>query len=274
MRAVFLLFVYLLSACSSMTPEVRRNRADALAFAKSWQPLRLSTHNFVLAAYVPAPIKASKVLTIYIEGDGLAWLNREQSSDDPTPLQPIALQLALQHVQGAAAYLARPCQYVSDLDRRGCDVSYWTDRRFAPPVIDASSQAIDELKRRYEADALVLVGYSGGGAVAALVAAGRHDVVRLVTVAGNLDHRFWTVLHRVTPLTGSLNPADAWNSLQGISQLHFVGSADVNITPEVVSAYLSRFPIAYRPEMQVVPNVDHSCCWVKQWTKLSLHAFP
>jgi hypothetical protein len=45
--------------------------------------------------------------------------------------------------------------------------------------------------------------------VASLVAARRHDVVRLVTVAGNLDHLAWTTLHGVSPLTGSLNPADA-----------------------------------------------------------------
>jgi hypothetical protein len=66
-------------------------------------------------------------------------------------------------------------------------------------VISASNQAVDALKQRYGAQEIVLVGYSGGGAVAALVAARRTDVVRLVTVAGNLDHLAWTHLHSVPP---------------------------------------------------------------------------
>jgi hypothetical protein len=274
MRVLTLLFVLLLAACNSMTPEVRRSQADALALARGWQPLRLSTPNFVLAAYVPASVKASKVLTVYIEGDGLAWLDRAQASDDPTPRQAVALQMALQHVQGPAVYLARPCQYVSGPDQRGCDVSYWTGRRFSAEVVDASSQAIDALKRRYAADELVLVGYSGGGAVAALVAARRRDVVRLVTVAGNLDHKAWTTFHGVTPLTGSLNPADAWKDLQNIPQLHFAGGADANITPDMLAAYLSRFPMAQRPGIHVLADVDHACCWAKRWAELSLRAFP
>lgn len=273
MRVLILLLYLLLTACTSMTPEERRHNADALATEKGWQQLRLTTHDFVLTAYGPATT-TSKILTVYIEGDGLAWLNRKQASDDPTPRNPVALELALQHAHGVAVYLARPCQYVAVADQQGCDVAYWTDRRFAPKVIDASSLAIDALKHRYGAEKLVLVGYSGGGAIAALVAARRQDVVRLVTVAGNLDHLAWTTLHGVSPLTGSLNPTDAWEALQNIPQLHFVGGNDSNITTTTVSAYRSRFPLARRPEVQVMSDFDHTCCWVKQWPKLSSQAFP
>ncbi|GAB2181920.1 hypothetical protein DLREEDagrD3_21430 [Denitratisoma sp. agr-D3] len=45
---------------------------------------------------------------------------------------------------------------------------------------------------------LTLVGYSGGAA--ALLAARCSDVVRLVTIAGNLDHRAWTRYHHITTL--------------------------------------------------------------------------
>lgn len=74
------------------------------------------------------------------------------------------MELALQHAHGVAVYLARPCQYAADADQQGCDVTYWTDRRFATQVIDASTLAIDALKQRYTAEKLILVGYSGGGA--------------------------------------------------------------------------------------------------------------
>jgi dienelactone hydrolase len=263
----------LICACSSLSPAERRLHAQALARAQGWQSLRLPTRDFVLAAYAPAQVSASSVLTIYIEGDGLAWLSPSQASDDPSPRSPVALQLALQHARGPAAYLARPCQYVEGPDRRGCNTAYWTERRFAQPVIDASNEAIDALKQRFGAEQLVLVGYSGGAAVAALVAARRTDVARLVTVAGNLDHQAWTRLHGLSPLTGSLNPADAWAALQHIPQLHFIGARDTNITAEAVSSYLARFPPGRRPSMVVVPDFDHSCCWVEQWPALSLQAF-
>ncbi|MDC8757874.1 alpha/beta fold hydrolase [Janthinobacterium fluminis] len=262
----------LLAACAAPAPDTRREHADSLAAAAGWQRLTLPADDFVLAAYGPAAA-AGPTLTVYIEGDGLAWLSRARASDDPTPRRPLALELALRHGQGPAAYLARPCQYVDAEARRGCDVAYWTGRRFAPQVVAASSQAIDALKRRYGATQLVLVGYSGGGAVAALVAARRSDVARLVTVAGNLDHAAWTALHGVPPLAGSLNAADDWAALQHIPQWHFIGASDGNVGAGIAAAYAARFPAARRPHLQVVPGFDHSCCWAEQWPALSAPAF-
>lgn len=273
-RILTLLMLCALAACAGIAPETRRQHSAALASAQGWQALRIATRDFVLAAYVPATTTAEQTLTVYIEGDGMAWLSRSQASDDPTPRQPLALELAMRQARGTAVYLARPCQYVEGAARRGCDVAYWTERRFAPQVIEASSEAIDTLKLRYGAEHLILVGYSGGGAVAALVAARRSDVVRLVTVAGNLDHRAWTIEHGVLPLTGSLNPADDWAALQHIPQLHFVGATDANVSTSVVAAYLARFPEHRRPDMQVVPGADHSCCWAQQWPALSSQALP
>lgn len=262
------LLMIVLSACTSIAPQARRQNADTLATAHNWQKLPLPAGDFILIAYVPSAITASETLTVYMEGDGLAWLSPSRPSDDPTPRDPIALKLALQHASGAAAYLARPCQFVEANNARGCITDYWTERRFAPEAIEASNQAIDALKQRFHADRLVLVGYSGGGAIAALVAARRQDVARLVTVAGNLDHVAWTTLHRVSSLEGSLNPADAWRDLQRIPQIHFVGAKDKNISVEVAHAYRARFPADARPPLKIVPNADHACCWADRWPAL------
>ena len=54
-------------------------------------------------------------------------------------------------------------------------------------VVRVSKQAIDTLKQQFQSEEIVLVGYSGGGAIAALVAARRADVADLISVAGNLD---------------------------------------------------------------------------------------
>lgn len=264
----------IMTACVGVSGQDRRINANTLAAAQHWQAVRLVSDQFVLISYMPIAPPKSEQLTLYIEGDGFAWRTRSLASDDPTPIKPVGLQLALRQSNGAVAYLARPCQYVNDKDAQGCTTSYWTNQRFAPEVIEATNQAISQLKKTFGAKKLVLVGYSGGGAVAALVAAKRSDVAQLITVAGNLDHQAWTSLHKVPPLIGSLNAADAWQTLQNIPQLHFVGADDHNISAEVTKSYIARFPPEKRPAMRVIQGFDHACCWVEQWPELSLSIMP
>ncbi len=247
--------------------EERRGLADKLTARRDWQKAILKTREFDLVAYLPAIIKEAEKLTVYIEGDGFAWSSKSQASSDPTPLDPIALKLGLMHQDGNAAYLARPCQFI-DAESSGCSRRYWTNMRYAPEVISATRQAIDALKIRFGASRLTLVGYSGGGAVAALVAARSIDVERLVTVAGNLDHRAWTSYQRITPLDGSLNPADHIGTLRNVPQLHFVGANDTNITPAIIKDFLGLFPAAQRPAVVVKPGFDHRCCWVAHWPEI------
>jgi pimeloyl-ACP methyl ester carboxylesterase len=177
------------------------------------------------------------------------------------------LRLALAQPTGNVVYLARPCQFV-DTDAPGCAQRYWTEARFAPEVVGATGQAIDVLKRHAGARRLMLVGYSGGGAVAALVAARRDDVERLVTVAGNLDHRTWAAFHHLSPLTESLNPADEVDALRRIPQLHFVGSRDTVIPPRQAVDFAALFPAGQRPMIRVEAGFDHRCCWAEQWKNL------
>lgn len=265
---LFLGALVLLAGCVNLSPESRWQHAEQLAKKADWRKLRIPTDKFVFSAYVKKSQVQADILTIYIEGDGLAWLTPSQASTDPTPRNPVGLQLALRHPRGEVAYLARPCQYVAAEDARNCRQGYWTDQRFAAEVITASNQAISMLKQRVGASKLVLVGYSGGGAVAALVAARRKDVAQLITVAGNLDHRAWTTQHQVPPLTGSLNPADAWQALVSLPQRHFVGARDMVVSSAVVEAYASRFPAPQRPLIIAIPDFDHVCCWVEQWPEI------
>ena len=236
--------------------------------AAGWQSILLPSGEFPLFGFIPKELHDSALLTIYIEGDGLAWITPAQASQNPTPIHPVALQLALRHPSGAAAYLARPCQYVEGADFRNCQKMWWTDRRFATEVVQATDRAVDQLKQRVHAQYIELIGYSGGGAIAALLTAQRKDVMRLVTVAGNLDHAAWTKQHHVAPLIGSLNPADAWQALSDVPQVHFVGGNDGIVSPEVAKAYVARFPADKRPAVRVIEGFDHACCWVEQWPML------
>jgi dienelactone hydrolase len=257
-----------LAGCATNHLDERQAATARIATDAGWQRFTVETGSFALAGFAPPQLKRNGTLTIYIEGDGLAWLDAETPSFNPTPLDPVALRLALNDPSGHAVYLARPCQYVTGKMRHGCAMKYWTGSRFSPAVIEATDQAINQLKQRTGSSTLILVGYSGGGAVAALVAARRQDVRALITVAGNLDPVKWAQLLRVAPLQGSLNPADAWQSLQRIPQYHFVGGADKMVPPAVALAYQSRFPPGQRPAVHIVDGYTHACCWDRNWPEL------
>lgn len=258
----------LLAACVSVpTPAARLASADALAASRGWQARAVDTGMFRLITWAPTSFAADDALAIYIEGDGLAWIASDLPSADPTPVSPLALQLALAQPAGNAAYVARPCQYV-DAAQTGCASRWWTAQRFAPDVIEAVDRAVDALKVQAGARRLTLVGYSGGGAVAALVAARRSDVERLVTVAGNLDHGAWTRHHRLPPLDGSLDAADVRDALRRVRQWHFAGGRDTVVPAFIAEGFAAGFPVDTRPVVRRVADNDHRCCWAEQWPRL------
>ena len=244
----------------------RRVEADQLAQSANWHQMSIHTTHFDFEAFVPNRPNREPEVTIYIEGDGAAWKNKYKPSDDPTPNDPVALKLALAQPTGYAMYLGRPCQYTGR-GAVGCDQKYWTNERFAEAVIAGSSEALDVLKRQSGATQIRLVGFSGGGSVATLVAARRHDIVQLVTVSGNLNVTQWVLLHSLTPLDG-LDPIDVAKKLPRLPQLHFVGSADENTTLALVRSFADKIPKPNKAEVIVKEGNKHNCCWANQWPLL------
>src|SRR5690606_9834760 len=155
------------------------------------QALRLQGDTFQLRALLRQG-GAARDLRVYLEGDGAAWPSAFRPPRDPTPRRPLVLRLAEQDPAAAVAYLARPCQYLDSDGLAGCSVAYWTDRRYAVEVLEALDQALDQLKARSGARHLRLVGYSGGGVLATLLAQRRDDVSELVTLAAPLAVNEWT----------------------------------------------------------------------------------
>ncbi len=244
----------LASACNLTEPHMglRRNTFDTRTFSlASW-------HTDLEAA-------EGKYLSVYIEGDGLAWISFSKASSDPTPLNPMGLKLFLQDPSPDKIYLARPCQFVPGPD---CRREYWTGSRFAPEVIYAFDQVLDKIKERYHPSGFFVYGYSGGGAVAALLAARRNDVRGLVTIAGNLDTDHWTNLHRLTPLKRSLNPADAAADLADLPQIHLIGGKDWNVDVSVFRSFAARFPHKRQLQYKVFPEFDHSNGWDLHWSAI------
>ncbi|MFM2111810.1 MAG: hypothetical protein RLZZ271_470 [Pseudomonadota bacterium] len=267
-RLASVLVLALLGACAAPTPQDRNATIDQLALANGWHKVRLATNAFALTAYVPDALPKTRQLTIYIEGDGLSWESRYKPSADPTPVHATALELAIKH-PGAAVYLARPCQATAPADWGRCNVQWWTSHRFGEPVIESSSQAIDQLKAAAGAGRIVLVGYSGGGAVAALLAARRNDVDALVTVAGTLDHEWMSAHHKTDRLYGSLNPADMTAQLQRVPQWHLMGGQDKIIPSELTRSFVSRLSRDAPVRVEEVADYGHQCCWADGWPPIA-----
>lgn len=266
-RALPVAAMLLLMSCTSIpTPGERHQAADALVQARHWHGVDIATSTFNLQAYVPDTFAKDEHLTIYLEGDGFAWVNASQPSSDPTPLNPVALQMALAQPSGNAAYLARPCQYLTDRDN--CRQRYWTNARFAEEVVASLDQAVDQLKTQAGAQELTLVGYSGAGALALLLAARRDDVRNIITVAGNLDPAAWTEYHHVSPLDGSLNPTGQLMRLARIPQVHLSGANDSVVPTVLTSRFVAAYPKGSPVSARVIPGYTHSCCWARDWPQL------
>ena len=63
--------------------------------------------------------------------------------------------------------LGRPCYYVQN---NNCDPSLWTNARYSERVVDIMAYAIRDFITRFEISSVRLIGYSGGGSLAMLLA--------------------------------------------------------------------------------------------------------
>lgn len=248
-------------------------REDGRSLVRNAQQSDFTPHYFDTTKFVLfgmlrlSPVASSppdSVLQVYIEGDGYAWQSRRRPSSDPTPHNPVSLRLALADRSGhPVLYLARPCQFVEGPNARMCRVNYWTGARLAPEVIQSLSQAIDQAKSLAKAQRVALVGYSGGGGAAALLAAQRADIVFLGTIAGNLDHEAWTRLHGVSPLRDSLNPLESAPQVRDLPQIHLSSSADNVIPPSISQKFCQA---AHTPaSCKIIDKIGHNGAWEDLW---------
>ena len=262
---MLLLTAGLLTGCQSFSPERSIQAARQLAQSHGFTHDRFDTGQFPLSVYHRGLDSRSDQLVIYIEGDGRSFVTRRRVSPNPTPADPVALKMAVADPSSAVAYIARPCQFNQTLPD-ACKPRYWTSHRYAEAVITAMNEAVNSLKKRSGAPKLGLVGYSGGGTVAALLAERRADIAWLVTVAANLDHAAWTEWHGDTPLHGSLNPVDRTEQLAEVSQLHIAGSEDETVPPVLIRRFIEKLPAGTPVEFMLATGVEHHG-WPAFWQR-------
>jgi pimeloyl-ACP methyl ester carboxylesterase len=250
-----------LLACTSIhdRPYIAESTAQQSGFTKKL----VNAGQFTLTTYSKSSDKNAEILNIYIEGDGSAFQRKNRISPDPTPKTPVALELAVRDPNASVLYIARPCQYLDSELLKKCEPKYWSSHRYSEEAISAINDVINLNKSTHKK--IALVGYSGGGSIAVLLAERRQDIAWLVTIGANLDHELWTNLHDVTPLYGSLNPADYATSIQELPQLHLIGEKDKTVPVSVSHAYLNKATDRRNIQLKTIPGFDHQCCWTKIW---------
>ncbi len=251
------LLLFLFSACSNLHNDAPLQQAAAHGF----QRIDIQTGEFPLLSlqHLQEP---TGLIRIYIEGDGQAWKTRRIPSDDPTPNEPLALELALADAAPNVVYLARPCQYIKSA---ACQPEIWTNAKYSDSVINSMVAAVKQIAGDHPIE---LVGYSGGGTIALLVAAQLPQVTSIRTVAGNLDPAAHVALHGLAPLTGSHNPNEFAERLSKIPQLHFVGAEDDNVPVTIAESYQQQLGNTHCSKIIDVMSATHSTSWVEYWAAL------
>jgi len=261
-------FLLLIVGCGYLVPTYneRVNTLESLLSAQDLKKEIIKTRYFDLyTVHKDLFTCRDKTANIYIEGDGLSWITSHIPSNNPTPVNPVALKLALQDKNQCTIYMARPCQYINT---HNCKTEIWANKRFSMEVIKSYNEALNNIRKRYKITSYKLFGYSGGGAIATILAAKRDDISNLITISGNLDTDYWTKLHHISPLKGSLNPANFSKELSKVKQLHLIGGKD-NIVPfTVFKSFLNKFEDKKNIEFKLFKKFNHNCCWVKNWTKI------
>jgi len=137
-------------------------------------------------------------------------------------------------------------------------------------VIESMNATLDDIKQRHKITGFHLIGFSGGGNVAALLTERRDDVVSLRTVAGNLDHKLQSQIHDVSLMSHSLNAKDIAQNVSHIPQIHYVGEKDNIIHVQIVQSYKKAARSQDCIQIEVVPDMYHTSGWENIWPELIL----
>ena len=248
----------------------------------------IATKPIPIVIYKKIAAKNRSRLYIYIEGDGQPWDKGYWPASDPNTRKSVVLPLLaqqllqqsplkqsplkqsplkqspLKHAEYNAIYLARPC-YAWKTMPKNCTHFFWTSGRYSETVVDILNQGMDAIKQQYNINQFVLVGHSGGGTLAMLLAARRKDISAIITLSANLNHSAWTHYFGYLPLSDSLNPATQQTLPKKIPRWHLIGEQDHTIPSHITYQAGQKDPYAH---LTLYTHFDHSCCWQIIWESI------
>lgn len=257
MRVLLLLIVLVLGGCASPAQNFNQYAAR-LGFDRQL----ITGVGFQHVVYLKqglAPV--GSILHVYLDGDGTPWLGRNLAASDPTPHELLMLDLMAKDPV-SSVYLGRPC-YLGLSSSVLCTPRLWTSARYSRKVVDSMTAALNNISGAYSG--LVLIGYSGGGTLAMLMAQNLRKTEAVITVAANLDTERWAALHHQPALSESLNPAKREALPSAIRQMHFAGAEDSNVPPQLIQTAIAQQKQA---RFTVYKGQDHACCWREVWPEI------
>jgi poly(3-hydroxybutyrate) depolymerase len=256
-RSSTFLLALVLAACSTNARRVEELAAKGGLTGHAYQAGAFRT----LIYMKPDAGTGAEPLVIFFEGDGQLRTTSLEPFVDTSPKRPLALELALE-TPARVAYIVRPCHAGERNDN--CDLDQWRTARYSSAVVDSLVASVKAAARLANAREVELVGYSGGGPLAILVAERLDNVTNVITIAANLDTDAWAAHHGYPALSRSLNPALS-DRPHGWSELHLFGTRDDVVPQSLGIRYFERRPEA---RQRAIEGVDHACCWVERWPEL------
>ncbi len=194
---------------------------------------------------------------VYIEGDGRPVNRYGKPSLDPTPKRSLVLEWMQQDPE-PALYLGRPCHFINNDPH--CNPVQWTLARYSEDTVTSMKKA---LQQQLPPDQpITLIGHSGGGTLAVLLAARLPNPVQVVTLAGNLQVDKWTKYHQFTPLNRSLDPATQPVLPPCIAQWHLAGANDTQVLWQWIEQFSQNQPNSV---FQKLDGTDHRQNWPLWW---------
>jgi hypothetical protein len=231
---------------------------------ESWTGLDqavIQSHGFSLLS-LTNEMGAGSVLHVYIEGDGQPWVGGKIAAD-PGPYKLTSLSL-MQQDSNPSIYLGRPCyfQHVTGL-QKNCHPALWTRARYSQQVVDLMVNALVFHPELASYDEWVLIGHSGGGTLAYLMAQQLPKVDKVIAISSNLDVNAWVEYHQYAPLDQSLDPAKL-QSKKRLELVYLAGGKDKNVPLELNRTFLNKV----NAQIILRDEYDHKCCWEKEWRKI------
>ena len=236
---------------------------DELVEQNNLQESIVSGNTYRHVVFRPASLSGGSRLNVYVGGDGIPWDNGRRPSADPTPKNALTIKLMILD-DTDAVFVGRPC-YFGLVQNKECSVADWTSGRYAEKIVASMTSVINQLAIEGGYEEVVLIGYSGGGALARLVAPHVSRVVGLLTISGNLDTAEWTSARGFLPLTDSVNPAATPPLSANLLHVQAIGQRDSVVPKSVTDSYA-----AHNSNLVVwtFSDFDHACCWADEWISI------
>ena len=248
-RGALFSYLALLSACS-----LNNGHPGTPAQQLQTRSLTLAGADFPLYA-VEQPGSGQRA-HVFIEGDGRPWRSGGRLiADDPTPRRTPLLE-QMRRTPGPALYLGRPCYFGQRSE--ACHPMLWTFSRYSEQVLQSMHTGLLQwLGQHPDIRELTLVGHSGGGILALLLAERIPQADAVIAMATPVDTDRWADLHGYTRLFGSINPARQPHWRPGVSRHLLYGQQDRQVPADIFLPIAQRIPEA---QVQLVEDAGHGCC--------------